>query len=63
MMEDPTSHTAKSLHAFVEEDECLETLNPLLPDTPDTFDDLIHAAEATLAFWDNPHDDEDWQEG
>ena len=24
------------------------------------FDDLVNAAESTLDFWDNPLDDEDW---
>jgi hypothetical protein len=26
----------------------------------DTFDDLLMAAESSLDFWDNPWDDEDW---
>jgi hypothetical protein len=26
----------------------------------DTFEDLVAAAESSLAFWDNPLDDEDW---
>ena len=26
----------------------------------DTFDDLVLAAESSLDFWDNPMDDEDW---
>ncbi len=26
----------------------------------DTFDDLISASESSLDFWDNPIDDEDW---
>jgi predicted nucleotidyltransferase len=26
----------------------------------DRFDDLLAAAESSLAFWDNPYDDEDW---
>jgi hypothetical protein len=26
----------------------------------ETFDDLVAAAESSLAFWDNPLDDEDW---
>ncbi|MEZ4734515.1 MAG: hypothetical protein R3E79_46080 [Caldilineaceae bacterium] len=25
-----------------------------------TFDDLVSAAESSLGFWDNPLDDEDW---
>ena len=28
----------------------------------DEFADLIAAAESSLAFWDNPLDDEDWSE-
>lgn len=26
----------------------------------ETFNDLMNAAESSLAFWDNPYDDEDW---
>jgi hypothetical protein len=26
----------------------------------DTFDDLLSAAQSSLDFWDNPFDDEDW---
>ncbi|MGB0388978.1 MAG: hypothetical protein ACPGWR_29500 [Ardenticatenaceae bacterium] len=26
----------------------------------DTFDDLLQASESSLDFWDNPFDDEDW---
>ena len=26
----------------------------------DTLDDLVTAAESSLDFWDNPYDDEDW---
>jgi hypothetical protein len=26
----------------------------------DSFADLMSAAESSLAFWDNPYDDEDW---
>ena len=26
----------------------------------DTLDDLLQAAESSLDFWDNPFDDEDW---
>jgi hypothetical protein len=26
----------------------------------DSFVDLMNAAESSLAFWDNPYDDEDW---
>jgi len=27
---------------------------------PDDFSDLVAAAESSLGFWDNPYDDEDW---
>lgn len=26
----------------------------------ESFNDLMGAAESSLAFWDNPYDDEDW---
>jgi hypothetical protein len=29
-------------------------------ETGETFSDLMSAAESSLAFWDNPMDDEDW---
>jgi hypothetical protein len=29
---------------------------------PDDFRDLTEAAESTLDFWDNPLDDEDWNQ-
>ncbi|MFH1906971.1 MAG: hypothetical protein ABIL11_06260 [Chloroflexota bacterium] len=29
-------------------------------ETGDSFSDLMTAAESSLAFWDNPLDDEDW---
>lgn len=48
----------------------LELAVPLLPGTPvgvlvrtpppETFDDLINAAASSTDFWDNPLDDEDW---
>ncbi|MCE5267120.1 MAG: hypothetical protein LLG00_04470 [Planctomycetaceae bacterium] len=28
----------------------------------DDFGDLVAAAESNLAFWDNPYDDEDWND-
>jgi len=28
----------------------------------DTFDNLLSAAESSLGFWDNPWDDEDWND-
>jgi hypothetical protein len=30
------------------------------PHTDDAVDDLLLAAESSLGFWDNPFDDEDW---
>ena len=27
---------------------------------PDAFNDLLSAAQSSLGFWDNPYDDEDW---
>ena len=32
----------------------------VVPEPPETFNDLMTAAESSLAFWDNPLDDEDW---
>jgi hypothetical protein len=28
----------------------------------DTFTDLVNASESSLSFWDNPYDDEDWND-
>ena len=32
----------------------------VVPESPDAMDDLVLAAQTTLDFWDNPYDDEDW---
>jgi hypothetical protein len=32
----------------------------VIPESEDTFDDLVAASESSLGFWDNPLDDEDW---
>ncbi|MGB0383612.1 MAG: hypothetical protein ACPGWR_02215 [Ardenticatenaceae bacterium] len=32
----------------------------VLEEPADTFDDLLQASESSLDFWDNPFDDEDW---
>lgn len=32
----------------------------VIEEPPDRFDDLLSAAESSLAFWDNSYDDEDW---
>lgn len=32
----------------------------VIPQPQETFTDLVAAAESSLAFWDNPLDDEDW---
>ncbi len=32
----------------------------VVPEPQETFTDLMAAAESSLAFWDNPLDDEDW---
>ena len=32
----------------------------VLEEPADTFDDLLQASETSLDFWDNPFDDEDW---
>lgn len=32
----------------------------VIEDTSDSFNDLVLAAQSSLDFWDNPWDDEDW---
>lgn len=32
----------------------------VIEEPADTFDDLILASQSSLDFWDNPYDDEDW---
>ena len=32
----------------------------VVPEQPDSFSDLTYAAQSSLDFWDNPLDDEDW---
>ena len=32
----------------------------VIPEPEETFSDLVAAAESSLEFWDNPLDDEDW---
>lgn len=34
----------------------------VIQDTADAFSDLLSAAQSSLDFWDNPLDDEDWNE-
>ena len=34
----------------------------VIPEPQETFNDLLAAAESSLAFWDNPLDDEDWND-
>ena len=34
----------------------------VLPEHPDDAADLVHAAQTSLGFWDNPLDDEDWND-
>jgi len=34
----------------------------VIPEPADTSDDLLAAAEGSLGFWDNPCDDEDWND-
>jgi hypothetical protein len=35
-------------------------LTVFVMEASETFGDLMSAAESSLAFWDNPYDDEDW---
>ncbi|MCB8983192.1 MAG: hypothetical protein H6659_05190 [Ardenticatenaceae bacterium] len=60
---------ALKYQAEVNPDGRIELQVPLLPgahvtvfivEEPDTFNDLTHAAQTSLDFWDNPLDDEDW---
>lgn len=32
----------------------------VIPESQDSFGDLVAAADSSLGFWDNPLDDEDW---
>ena len=32
----------------------------VIPEPPEQFPDLVAASTSSLAFWDNPLDDEDW---
>lgn len=32
----------------------------VIPEVEDAFDDLVAASESSLDFWDNPLDDENW---
>ncbi len=32
----------------------------VIKESPESFGDLMAAAESSLDFWDNPFDDEDW---
>ncbi len=34
----------------------------VIEEPADTFDDLVSAAGTSLGFWDNPFDDEDWND-
>ena len=34
----------------------------VIQDLTDSFNDLLSAAQSSLEFWDNPLDDEDWNE-
>ncbi len=34
----------------------------VIKEPDETFDDLLAAAESSLDFWDNPFDDEDWND-
>ena len=62
---------AIKLEATVNAEGKLELAVPLAPGTrveivvlphKETFDDLIQAAASSTDFWDNPLDDEDWND-
>jgi hypothetical protein len=62
--------TALKYELEVEEDGRVELHVPFPPgaritvfvieEPADTFDDLVAASQSSLDFWDNPFDDEDW---
>jgi len=62
--------TALTYELEVTEEGRLELQGPFSPgdrvtifvvkEFADTFDDLLQAAQSSLDFWDNPFDDEDW---
>ena len=66
------SQTALKYAAEVQDEGRVEFNVPLAPGTrvivfviqeePDTFDDLLQASLSSVDFWDNPYDDEDWNE-
>ena len=66
------SQTALKYAAEVQDEGRVELNVPLAPGTrvivfviqeePDTFDDLLQASLSSVDFWDNPYDDEDWNE-
>lgn len=69
-MDQPTTKTAIKYDLEVNDEGRLELEVPYPPGTPVTvfvigeeavyFDDLLFAAESSIDFWDNPYDDEDW---
>lgn len=62
--------TALKYNVEVMEEGRVELHGPFLPgehiivfvvkEVADIFDDLLEAARSSLDFWDNPFDDEDW---
>lgn len=66
------STLAVKYEVTVQENGRIEIRVPFLPgkkvvvfviqeqDDQDAFTDLINAAESSTGFWDNPYDDEDW---
>lgn len=68
----PAPQTAFKYDARVTEDGRLDLTVPLpagssvtvfiVPRAEDDFSDLIGASESSLDFWDNPVDDEDWND-
>lgn len=68
----PLPQTALKYDSQVMEDGRLELFVPFSPgervtvmvirESTDSFDELLSAAESSLDFWDNPFDDEDWND-
>jgi hypothetical protein len=70
MAEASTSQTALKYEVEVQEQGLVQLHVPfssgvrvvvfVIPESEDTFNDLVAASETSLGFWDNPLDDEDW---
>jgi hypothetical protein len=65
-------HTALKYETEVQQDGRIELSVPLpsgarvvvfvIEETSESFADLLSAAQSSTDFWDNPYDDEDWND-